>query len=100
MKFKLIAFAALFSLVSYAASAQNPKVFLVKPERLTEVKAGDAQTKAWVNHLIKDANKYLTEKAEFVTDKKQVPTSGDKHDYMSLAPYYCCLLYTSDAADE
>ena len=92
MKFKLIAFAALFSLVSYAASAQNPKVFLVKPERLSEVKnkvkAGDAQTKAWVNHLIKDANKYLTEKAASVTDKKQVPTSGDKHDYMSLAPYY------------
>ena len=92
MKFKSIAIVILFSLVFSVIDAQKPKSFLVKPERLIQVKnkvkVGDAQTKAWVNHLVKDANKYLTAKAESVTDKKQVPASGDKHDYMSLAPYY------------
>ena len=92
MKFKSIAVAVLFSLVFSVINAQKPTLFLVKPERLAaiknQLKAGDAQTKAWVNHLVKDANKYLTARAESVTDKKQVPAGGDKHDYMSLAPYY------------
>jgi len=92
MKFKLIAFAVLLSFVTSATIAQSLKVFLVKPERLTDLKnkckAGDVQTKLWVDHLVKDANKYLTVNAASVTSKKQVPVSGDKHDYMSLAPYY------------
>lgn len=92
MKFKSIAVVILVSLVFSAVHAQKQRLFLVKPERLVQVKdkvkAGDAQTKAWVNHLVKDANKYLTAKAESVMDKKQVPASGDKHDYMSLAPYF------------
>ena len=38
--------------------------------------------------LIKNANKLLLYKPVSVMDKKQMPVSGDKHDYMSIAPYW------------
>lgn len=38
--------------------------------------------------LIKRADKALDQKPLSVTDKKEAPVSGDKHDYMSLARYY------------
>lgn len=38
--------------------------------------------------LLKDTKKDLSEKAESVIDKEQVAPSGDKHDYVSLAPYF------------
>ena len=92
MKLKTIAIALLFSLVFKYVNAQTPKVFLVKPARLVEVKArikaGDAVSRSWETSLRKEANKYLVEKEPSVMDKNQVPQSGDKHDYMSLAPYY------------
>lgn len=38
--------------------------------------------------LIKEANKALLKKADPVVNKTQMPPSGDKHDYLSLAPYF------------
>jgi len=38
--------------------------------------------------LVKDADKALTEAPFTVMDKKLIPPSGDKHDYLSLAPYF------------
>lgn len=38
--------------------------------------------------LVRDADALLTRRAESVTYKKIVPPSGDKHDYLSLAPYW------------
>jgi hypothetical protein len=38
--------------------------------------------------LLQDADALLKIEAETVTCKKIVPPSGDKHDYMSLAPYW------------
>jgi hypothetical protein len=38
--------------------------------------------------LIADADKALNEGPFSVMDKKLVPPSGDKHDYLSLAPYF------------
>ena len=38
--------------------------------------------------LIKDADKALQYGPVSVMEKKNVPPSGDKHDYMSLAPYH------------
>lgn len=37
--------------------------------------------------LIDEANMELTKTANPVTNKTQIPPSGDKHDYMSIAPY-------------
>jgi hypothetical protein len=38
--------------------------------------------------LVKDADKAMAEGPFSVMDKKLVPPSGDKHDYLSLAPYW------------
>jgi hypothetical protein len=38
--------------------------------------------------LLADADKALNEGPFSVMDKKLVPPSGDKHDYLSLAPYF------------
>ena len=39
------------------------------------------------NQLISEANEELNKTANPVTNKTQFPPSGDKHDYMSIAPY-------------
>src|SRR4051794_37249688 len=38
--------------------------------------------------LIKGADRALDQKPVSVMDKKKVPPSGDKHDYLSQAPYW------------
>jgi hypothetical protein len=50
--------------------------------------AGDARLQPALARLKKDADKALKAKPESVVNKDAVPPSGDKHDYMSLAPYY------------
>ncbi len=40
------------------------------------------------NQLIKDADKALLFKPVTVMAKTDIPPSGDKHDYMSIAPYW------------
>ena len=69
-----------------------PKVFcddaatlLASKDALT---AGDAALKPAMTHLLAEADKRLNQKASSVMDKNQVPPSGDKHDYISQAPYY------------
>jgi hypothetical protein len=37
--------------------------------------------------LLGQAESYLTKEAKSVVEKKQIPPSGDKHDFLSLAPY-------------
>ena len=92
MNLKTIVIALLLAVVSNGVYAQTPKVFLVKAERLAEIKArikaGNAQAKEWKDKLVHDANKQLDARAVSVMDKKQFPPSGDKHDYMSMAPYF------------
>ncbi|MEI9955592.1 MAG: hypothetical protein WDM90_04610 [Ferruginibacter sp.] len=39
-------------------------------------------------HLLKEADKAMSFGPVSVMEKKNDPPSGDKHDYMSLAPYY------------
>lgn len=42
-----------------------------------------------ISALLKSADKELNRKSLYtIVNKKQVPPSGDKHDYMSLAPYW------------
>lgn len=75
--------------------AQKPRVFLLNPQNLEQRKktiADSKKTDASLNPAIakleKDAQKLL--KAEFVSivTKQANPPSGDKHDYMSQAPYF------------
>jgi hypothetical protein len=54
----------------------------------TAISKGDPVYKAALGMLVKRADASLTFKPVSVMDKKDVPPSGDKHDFMSLAPYW------------
>ena len=51
------------------------------------VRSGDETLKAAVAALEDDAKKAVAMKPPSVMDKTVTPPSGDKHDYMSQAPY-------------
>lgn len=52
------------------------------------VKRNDARILPAYQLLIKDADKALEDRPVSVMEKTHTPPSGDKHDYMSLAPYH------------
>ncbi len=75
-----------------AALCKNlPRVFLIDPEVLVEtkarVKAGDKTLKPALNKLIAEADKALKAEPNSVMDKRAMPFSLDKHDYMSIRAY-------------
>ena len=75
-----------------APAATPPRVFVLDAKALAanraRVAAGDKDLAAAVEALRKQADKALKAGPFSVMDKKDVPPSGDKHDYTSLAPYY------------
>ncbi len=71
----------------YSAAFSGRHTYLWRPEALERVKAHKDGNPAYAA-LIKDANKALTEGPWSVTDKTRIPPSGDKHDYMSIGPYW------------
>ena len=88
----------LFSLLMVAAvqlaiaEEQSPRYFGANPGALAEVKvrllANDSSLKRALKNLVEDADEALSAKLISVVEKNQTPPSGDKHDYMSVAPYY------------
>jgi len=52
------------------------------------IKAGDRQFLPAYEALLRDADTSLADRLYAVTDKTTVPASGDKHDYLSLGPYW------------
>jgi hypothetical protein len=70
---------------------QALRVFLLNPQTLEANKARiqvkDPSIMPAYYNLINQAKKLLTTKPVSVMDKIQIPPSGDKHDYMSLATY-------------
>jgi hypothetical protein len=74
------------------ASAAAPRTILVRGERLLTarrlVAAGDPTLRAAYAALIDSARAALDDAPVSVTQKSRTPPSGDKHDYMSLAPYW------------
>ena len=71
---------------------EPPRVFLVNRKALAEtrrrVAAGDKGLEPAVERLRRDADRQLELGPWSVMDKKVVPPSGDKHDYMSVGPYW------------
>lgn len=53
-----------------------------------EIQKGNGQFLPAYENLIANAEKALGQKAPSVMDKLRVPPSGDKHDYLSLGPYW------------
>src|SRR5215813_9518223 len=80
--------------VAEALTVQSrpPRVFLLNGSQLQitkkHIQNGDlAIAAAWAK-LEADAKKALTLRPFSVTNKTPAPPSGDKHDYMSQAPYF------------
>jgi type 1 glutamine amidotransferase len=73
-------------------SASLPRVFLLDARQLAMIKekiqTGDKRYEPALEALHKDAEEALKAKLVSVMDKTNTPPSGDKHDYMSEAPYY------------
>ncbi|MCE6991397.1 alginate lyase family protein [Dyadobacter sp. CY323] len=68
------------------------QTFLVKTEFLetskNKIRKGDKQLKKALQELVALADKALKSGPYSVTYKSKVPPSGDKHDYMSVGPYW------------
>lgn len=73
-------------------AAAAPNVFYADPLVLAEMKTrfatNDASFKPAFDKLFSDADKALKTKPVSVMDKKKVPPNGDKHDFVSQAPYF------------
>src|SRR5258705_14014715 len=71
----------------------KPIVFVLNAKVLdrnkTRISNNDPGEITAYKQLIKDAdNKAMTFELESVIEKMAIPPSGDKHDYISLAPYW------------
>ena len=84
--------AVVFSSWTSVHEQGKPVVFALNAQSLEKnkkrVAAKDPSIMAAYKALIKDADKALQFGPVSVMEKKNDPPSGDKHDYMSLAPYY------------
>jgi hypothetical protein len=68
----------------FSQKTEEPRVFILPVKDYRALKPTDAAYRKIDN----DAKKALTIKVEPITSKQAKPPSGDKHDYMSQAPYF------------
>jgi hypothetical protein len=75
-----------------ASGPAPPRVFQFHGERIAEVRRrveqGDPRLVSALGRLRARAEKALRTSLQSVVDKPQVPPSGDKHDFLSIAPYW------------
>jgi hypothetical protein len=75
-----------------AATAAPVAFILLDPAAMaaykTAAKAGHQPEAGQVQQLLKEADRALKHAPYTITAKPQVPPSGDKHDYISQAPYW------------
>ena len=73
-------------------SAAVPQVRVMNTDRLAatrvRVMAGDPELMGSLETLVQLADAAIDEPMRSVADKKDLPPSGDKHDYVSLSPYW------------
>src|SRR5258705_13998027 len=88
----LLAFSFVIASSSRASHANEPPLIILQGQALARVKqrlqAGDASLAPSLNKLKRDADRALLNGPFSVTEKSITPPSGDKHDYMSIAPYW------------
>jgi alginate lyase len=89
---RLCGLCALGASLTLVAADANPRVFLLDPAQMAAVRArvagGDAELTPAVSALERDAKAALGAGPFTVASKAVTPPSGDKHDYMSQAPYF------------
>lgn len=94
--FTVLAFLAANSFVLYftrpAGAAESLRLIILNPTNLNESKKrldnNDSSLLPALSRLNRDADRALTGGPISVTQKDLTAPSGDKHDYMSLAPYW------------
>lgn len=88
----VILFAFVLPLICLTAAAQLPEVLLMDAQNLARVKQSiqskDKVAMQNLSALVQKANKLLEMKPVSVMEKTFTPVSGNKHDYMSQAPYF------------
>lgn len=89
-RFLLALMIVLFASSVFAQDA--PRTFFANGNKIALVreslKKNEKTYKTIFASFIRSTDKLLSEKPRSVISKKQTPPSGDKHDYMSLAPYW------------
>ena len=84
--------AAEASVGATAVTPAAPRVFLLDGPELAKtrqrLRAGDAELKPALADLVRLADAALSAGPFSVINKSATPSSGDKRDYMSLAPYW------------
>ncbi len=91
---KIISLVLLLCLTHIAFTQNAPSTLVLNGATLAKnkqaiVKNKDATKKNALKSVLRNADKIVKNgKFYSVMDKKQVPPSGDKHDYMSQAPYW------------
>ena len=87
-----IASLCLFPIVSLWTQSKPPEVFLIDRSTLQAARqaysAGGGEFKDAIDALLRDAARALKAQPVSVMQKPEAPPSGDKHDYMSVAPYW------------
>ena len=70
----------------------EPRTILLRGDRLAESRrlfaSGEPSLKPTFDALLNAARAALVAEPLSVTQKGRIPPSGDKHDYMSMAPYF------------
>lgn len=75
---------SIFSIFTLIACNSTTDLDLYSSIALTDVELMSIDKE----EVISNADRYLTDKIYTVVDKKTTPPSGDKHDYISMGPYW------------
>jgi hypothetical protein len=87
MRFVLLAFLLTVPAIAQPTPKTSaPNTLAIDGTFLAKIKAHPSP--AILDAVRSEADKAMTEGPFSVMDKKETPPSGDKHDYMSLAPYW------------
>jgi hypothetical protein len=84
----------IFVLCAAIINGQNnlPKVYTINAQKVFELRSsflkGDLKNNPAVKKFIHNADSFLDMKPQSVIEKEQIPPSGDKHDYLSMAAYW------------
>ncbi len=87
-----VLFMLMVTLFGTSTAAKEPRLFILDSKNLVKAKeqlqSNDPAVVPAYNKLIRGADRALTSETLSVIQKESTPPSGDKHDYMSIAPYW------------
>ena len=70
-------------------SQPSPQLMVFElPSKQTISENDDPVVNDLIIQLAAEADSYLSQKAPSIMDKTRIPPSGDKHDFLSLAPFH------------